>query len=86
MWPPSLQTFFVAFTMVWTYLVQKGSRCVRSIFQKSTKTEVKTFQLIKIEKRQLLYLILAAQGLHFYHDFYNDLDIFIPKIKKLSQR
>ena len=44
-----------------------------SIFQKSAKMEVKIFRPTKIEKRQLIYFILAAQASNFYHDFYNAL-------------
>ena len=57
-----------------------------SIFQKSAKTEVKTFQPTEIEKRPFLYLVLAAKASNFYHGFYNTLDIFSPKIKMLSQQ
>ena len=48
--------------------------------------EVKAFQLIKIEKRPLLYLVLAIQATNFYEVFYNAFDIFSPKIKILSQQ
>ena len=47
-----------------------------SIFFKSAKTDVKTFRQTKIEKRQLLYLVLAAQASNFYYGLYNALDIF----------
>ena len=50
-----LQTFVVAFTMLWAYLVKKRSRSVRNIFKKSAKSEVKTFRPTKIEKRPILY-------------------------------
>ena len=37
----------------------------------------------KLEKKSI---ILSDQASNFYHDFYNALDIFSPKIKTLSQR
>ena len=49
-----------------------------SIFQKSAKTEVKNVWLTKIEKRPILYLILAVQASNFYHGCYNAMSIFSP--------
>ena len=42
-----------------------------------------TIRPTRIEKRPLLYLIIAAQASNFYHGFNNALDIFSPKIKML---
>ena len=81
-WSPSLPTSFVAFIVFWTYLVQKLSFSIRS--KKLAMMEVKTFQPTKIEKQPLLYLMLADQASNFYHEFYNGLEIFSPKMEMLS--
>ena len=53
-----------------------------SIFQKSAKTEVKTFRLTKIEEQLLSNIILDAQASDVYHGFYNSLDIFSQKERR----
>ena len=44
-----------------------------------TNAAVITFRPTKIEKRLVIYLILATQASKFYHGFYNALDIFRQK-------
>ena len=63
------------------------SRSVKvNIIQKSAKTEESKIWPTKIDKRPLLYLILAVQSSNFYHGFYNALDISSPKTETLSQQ
>ena len=72
-----LQTFFVAFT-VFGHIQSKYEvvPLVRSIFLKIDHDKGETFRPTKIEKRLLLYLILAAPASNFYHGFYNTSGIF----------
>ena len=85
-WSPGLQTFFVAFAMLWTYPIQKSSHSARrKYFSKTGQDEgVKKFGKLS-RKATTLYLILPARASNFNHGFYNALDLLSPKIKTLSQ-